>query len=452
MNTAKVKSQSRYSLQKTRWLFLSLCFYLISQSYSIPIRAVGPSWALWPCLSDLAIALLVLTFLMSFQHTSPLPKPAKPIFLILLLIIYGSTLSYLWYLNWADDDAPGRVWGIYQIFRLIQFISIFFIAVKIPLTVKRISTLNQIVGIVFLFVCIGVFLTYSGIVPLSAVTAHLPEEGPWPEYAAWGNSGGGRGVGFVGYNYAYTAVQVILLIVLKLCLSNPQRQGFYNSMLVFVSVVACLLSSSRSGFAGVLLFASVYWLGSPKPLSKSFISLVLLAVVITFISTELFNPNPVGFSLYSQDSVLERQSTLLSSADSDRLSGRDEIWKQRIDFLNEDFIRWIVGTGFGSALDSGNFAHMLPLQIVLETGIIGLTLFVILFYKILRYFYLHEIGIKPFFLGTAVLLFTSASQETFYPMPALTHFLGFYLCVLAISFRKCSDKALYYEFPSKVME
>jgi O-antigen ligase len=425
-------------IQNTRWLFLALCFYLISQGYTIPILAVGPTWALWPCISDLAIVLLLLVFLISFRHTSPLLKPAKSIFSILLLIIYGSIFSYLCYLPSADENAPGKVWGIYQIFRLIQFTVVFFIAAKTPLTEKRISILTQVVGVVFLFVCLGVFLTYLGIVPLSSVTAHLPLDGPWPEYAAFAGSGVGRGLGFVGYNYAYTAVQIILLIALKLGLSDYQKKGFYNSGLVLLSLVSCFLSSSRSGLLAMLLYSIVYWLSMPKSLSKSSISLVMF-VVIVMISI-LFIGNYINFNVAGQDSTIERQANLFSSSNSAQLSesGRNDIWEQRVEFLNKDFIKWIVGSGFGSALDSGNFAHMLPLQIVLETGLIGLIIFIILFYKILSYFYLREGGIKPIFLGTVILLFTSSSQETFYPMPAFQHFIGFYLCALSICFQKHS--------------
>lgn len=435
--TTTVEGNS-FQIQNTRWLFLALCFYLISQGYTIPILPVGPTWALWPCLSDFAIALLMLTFLISFRHTSPLPKPAKSIFLILLLIIYGSIFSHLCYLTLAPENAPGKVWGIYQIFRLIQFVGVFLIAAKIPLTKQRISILTQIVGIVFLFVCLGVFLTYSGIVPLSSVTAHLPLDGPWPEYAAFAGSDVGRGLGFVGYNYAYTAVQIILLLALKLCLSDYQKHEFYNSGLVLLAVVSCFLSSSRSGLIAMLLYSIIYWLKMPKSLSKSSITLVMTVVIILL--SILLLGNHINFDSASRDSTIERQANLFSSSNSEQLgeSGRNDIWEQRVEFLNKDFIKWIVGSGFGSALDSGNFAHMLPLQIVIETGFVGLLIFILLFYKILRYFYLHEVGIKPIFLGTVILLFTSASQETFYPMPAFQHFLGFYLCALAISFQKYS--------------
>lgn len=421
-------------VQHTEWLFLALCCYLLSQSFTIPILPIGPSWALWPCLSDFAIALLIITFLINIWQTPPLSKPAKTIFLILFLVLYGSILSYLSYLASANDTGQGRVFGIFQIYRLVQFITVFFITAKIPLTPKRIAVLNRIMEIVAIFICLGIFLTYSTIVPLSAVTAHLPQVGPWPEYAAWGNSGEGRGVGFISYNYAYTAVQVLLSITLKLCLSNSQKQEFRNSILVLLSTFSCFISSSRSGLAGMIFLAIIYWQKNSKSFLKAIIFLLITTlIVLLFIKLLGFN---IDFGLASQNSIFERQVTLLDARNSNNLSGRDEIWKERVEFLNESPLRWIVGTGFGSALDSGNFAHMLPLHIIIETGLIGLCAFTFLFWKILHYFYIYEVRSKPFFWGTIALLFTSTSQETFYPSPAFTHFIGFYLCALAIAFQR----------------
>jgi hypothetical protein len=37
-------------------LFVLICAFLISQSYLVPLAVVGPSWAVWPDLSDLVIA------------------------------------------------------------------------------------------------------------------------------------------------------------------------------------------------------------------------------------------------------------------------------------------------------------------------------------------------------------------------------------------------------------
>ena len=79
---------------------------------------------------------------------------------------------------------------------------------------------------------------------------------------------------------------------------------------------------------------------------------------------------------------------------------------------------------------------MLPLHIILETGIVGLLMFFLLFSNILKCLYQNESGTKPVFWVTVCLLIGSISQETFYPVAALGHFLGFYLSSVAIVLRK----------------
>jgi hypothetical protein len=107
--------------------------------------------------------------------------------------------------------------------------------------------------------------------------------------------------------------------------------------------------------------------------------------------------------------------------------------------LNQKPIRWVLGTGFGTAVDADPVlhqdAHMLPLQIIIETGVIGLIVATYLFSTILRYLYVSEVGFKPLFWATVALLIGSLTQETFYPVPALGHFIGFYLCSVAIALR-----------------
>lgn len=41
---------------RTRILFVGLCAYILSQGFTIPILPVGPSWAIWPLLSDAVLA------------------------------------------------------------------------------------------------------------------------------------------------------------------------------------------------------------------------------------------------------------------------------------------------------------------------------------------------------------------------------------------------------------
>jgi len=420
------------TLKRTKWLFFALCCYLLSQSFTIPIFAIGPSWAIWPTLSDLATGLLVLTFLLNISHTPVQSKANRNIFYILILICLGCILSVAWNFTWQTNESTREsIFGVFQIYRLVEFICIFWITARIPLTPERINLLKQIVETVLIFVCAGVVLTYFSILPLSALTAHLPYSfdiaGPWASYAHAGRlESGEKGWGTIGYNHAYVAAQVLMLVSLRIHLALEQKNVFSNTTFLLISIVACFLSGSRAGLAGMLVFAIVYWRQQPKYAFIGFTT-AILAMLVAFI---------VGLQTVNfEDSIIERQKTLFEANKAENLSGRDEIWIQRVNFLDKEPVRWLTGTGFGSAITFDQNAHMLCLQIILETGLVGLAIFVFLFYKILHFLYLYEPGVKPIFWVTIALLVTSATQETFYPVPALGHFIGFYLCSIAIALR-----------------
>lgn len=429
----KPAGASSLSLRRTRWLFFSLCCYLLSQGFTIPILAIGPSWAMWPTISDFAAGLLVLTFLLNSRHTPAASRAKSTIFFILIIICFGSMLSFTWNLTWVTaEDAKGGSFGIYEIYRLVQFTCIFWVTARIPLTPERINVLRRIIEVVLIFACAGIVVTYFSIFPPSVLVAHLPQNpyiaGPWNRYVSY--EGLEKiGWGTIGYNHGYVAAQVFMLIILKIHL-GLSKKVFSDNIFLFMSIFACFLSESRTGLLTIILFAITCWSKKPK-----YAVLAAMVALIAGVTTLIIKPD-TGDSTSAEASTFERQETLLAAGNTENLSGRDEIWMDRISFLDEEPMRWFVGSGFGSAIDSGTNAHMLPLQIVLETGLVGLLIFVVLFYKILDYLYKYETGLKPIFWGTVALLVSSLTQETFYPVPSMVHFTGFYLCSLAIALQQ----------------
>jgi O-antigen ligase len=310
------------------------------------------------------------------------------------------------------------------------------VTAHIPLTPERINVLRRIIEAVLIFVCAGIILTYFSIVPLSALTAHLPKSpdiaGPWSNYAYLAGFGG-MGWGTIGYNHAYVAAQVIMLVSLKIHLILNQKL-FFDNMLLFVSIIACFLSESRAGLATILIFAMICWFQKP-------IYAVIAAVVAVVIGT-----TAIAFASKLRDltsvegSTIEHQATLLEANNAENLNGRAEIWIDRLALLDKEPMLWFLGSGFGSAVDSGANAHMLYLHIILETGLFGLLIFVLLFSRILYYLYIYELRVKPIFWVTVAFLVSSLTQETFYPVPAFGHFIGLYLCSLAIALQSCGYK------------
>lgn len=426
-------------LRRTKWLFIALCCYLLSQSFAIPIIPIGPSWALWPNLSDFATGILLLTYLKVFRQISPASSTNKRIFLILIFAFAGSILSYLFYLaNLTEKDAPGINMGIYQIYRFVQFIIIFWVTAHVPLTLERRSTLRNIAVAVLLFVSLGILLTYFSILPLPLLTLHLPQDpdiaGVWSRYEFIGKLGG-QGWGTTGYDHSHVAVNIIMLLALSIHLGLSKKLLF-DSILILLSILACLFTESRSGLASILLFAIMYWLQRPKYAVK----IIILTFFIILVTLVIIPDRSLLTVSSSEGSILERQGTLLDPNNKDNLSGRDEIWQERTDFLDEEPKRWIFGSGFGSVTDSGKKAHLLFLQIILETGLIGLFIFWLLFAHILRYLYQYETGVKAIFFATIAFLASSLSQDTLYFTPAFIHFTGFYLYGVAIALQSYNNQ------------
>lgn len=418
----------KVKLKHTRRLFIALCFYLLSQGFTIPILAVG-HWAVWLSFTDVAIGLLVITFLLSFRYTTTASIANQDIFRVLVFFFLGCVVSYLFYVDDVNKGAMGTLSGLYQIYRLFQFICVFWIVAQIPLPRERINVLNHVVEIVLIFACISVLLTYTAIIPLATWTAHLPpSEGPWRFYESMGRFGG-VGYGAISYNHAYTASQILMLVGLKFHLGLEQRKLTRENVLLLASIAACFLSESRAGLAAILLFAVVYWF--QEPIYALLVSMMVGAAAVIAPLLRLTEIDLVS----AEGSILERQKTLLAANDTDNLSGRDEIWMAHFATLEEKPVRWIVGRGFGSSLDLGDNAHMLLLQIVSEVGLIGLLVFGFLFWKILRNLYQSELKGKPVFWVTIALLFSSFTQETLYPVISQGHFMGFYLCSVAIVLR-----------------
>lgn len=422
-------------IKNTKWLFFALCFYLISQSFTIPLIPIG-SWVTWINLPDLATYSLMLTYLISFTQVKFLLSRAnKHLFILLIIVLLASIFSYLCYLsNLIDRDSPGIRLGIYQLYRLFQFVCIFRITAQIPLTKKRLDILGKIINAVLIFVCLSIIFTFTGIIPLEIMTAHLPQDpgtaGPWSRFASPNFTGSGWGS--IGYNHAYVAAHVTMLLSLRLHL-GISKQVVLNFCLLLLSTLACFFSGSRAGLFSMLFFAGIYILKKPAYLGIAIPIIMILIFSLGFISTL-----PITEYQDTNTTIIERQATLLEASNSENLSGRDTIWLEQLEFLNNNPIAWILGRGFGGAWDdggSGGNAHMLVLNIVVETGIIGLIIFLGLFHKILDFLYKQEQKEKAIFLVTIALLIGSSTQETFYPVPALGHFLGFYLCSVAIALR-----------------
>jgi hypothetical protein len=431
---------SEARLDGTRWPFIALCCFLGSQAYTIPILPVGP-WALWPRLSDFAAALLIVTTLLSRRHLVP-PSPDHRRILGRGAVLYWfCALSYAVYLfTIGGEQTAGVLNGAFQLYALAWFFGVFVAASYLPLSPARLAVLRRVVDVALVIVVSGVILTGLDLVSLPSIAPHLPrgpeEAGPWYRYgvelAEVGENRGGWGT--IGYNHAYVAAQILMLLCLRLNLET-RPSSMYGSLILAVALLAVFMTHSRAGLAGALLFAAIYWVRNPR---QALITLYV-ALALGLAGLVLLQPWRVAETLLQPTlvSTIERQETLADPTDPENLSGRLEIWQQRIARLDAQPLQWLSGAGFGAALDDGGSnAHMLYLHIVSELGALGLALYLSLFASIFGALRRLDVAGRPLLWGTVVLLFASLTQETFYPVPSQGYFLGFYLCAVAIALRR----------------
>ena len=239
--------------------------------------------------------------------------------------------------GWRKPDC-GRIGtrtgfqtGAFQLFRLVQFATLFWLVCQIPLTRSRTHTLLILSRWVLVVVSVLIIATFSGIIAQSRMVGHLSAgavaAGPWQQFLSTYQA---QGLGAVGYNHAYVAAQVTVL--LGLCLLLSQRQSLTPDLtLIALSTVAVTLTGSRAGLLAHLLFVVAYlaWRSLPSILVGGIVVIVLLVGLGAFnpqLPSSGASQNP---SSEAQESlpILQRQRTAFNFEDKENLSGRDSIWK-----------------------------------------------------------------------------------------------------------------------------
>jgi hypothetical protein len=422
----------------SQWAFYSLCFYVLAQGYLIPLLRMGPSWGIWPSLPDVAVLVMVLAWLNTPRRLLHVPPTGQPILRTLVKLLLGAAVSYLVVTRLFVElglRQPGLLaekgvqHGLFQVYKLAQFVFVFWVALRIPMTAGRLRVLRQIAIAVLLWICTTSVLNYLEIVPVSQWAGQIPADlavaGPWGKYNAFGAEYvSTRGCSVIGWNHGYTSAQILLLVGLAL-VSSPGPLGTLDMVLGGLAALACFCTTSRAGLLSIILYLGVVSFRNRHNLLRLGIALALVCGLMAALD--------MGGKQILQPWLVERQAALLRLDRPENLSGRSEMWTDRVAFVLADPRRLILGEGFGSAVERDLWAHNNYLHVVLETGLIGLVAFVAFFWRISRTLYLVEAGPKPLFWATMCFLVASFSEELLYPIVTFGHFIGFYLCCLAIA-------------------
>ena len=416
--------RQRRAIKKTGPLFFFTCLYLLSQSFMIPIAAVGPSWALWPSLADIGLVPVVLVALGGYRSKRAMNRYHRLGVALVIALVCVASLGLLH--TWVSHSGrESLLYGAYFLRRFVEFAILFWAISQMVWTPERISRLRIIIDLVLVITCVGVLLTFFGLIPLGSLVAHLPltrdAAGPWMAYPLKEKfPDDGRGIGFVGYNHAYAGVQILALTAFRFAIV-PMRVSLWSGVVLLTAVVASFVTESRAGFAALIFFLSTQFVRSPK--------LLVATLPVALVCVALF-----GESRTPVSATLERQQTTLAATEGDNLSGRGGIWKSYATFMMEHPSTFLVGAGLGASypITPNRSCHMTPLQYLFELGILGFLVYGGIVSFLMTTLIRFERGTKPVLCALIGLQIASFTMETFYPIPYLAHFLG--LCAIVVGF------------------
>lgn len=395
------------------------------QCFGLPLLGVGP-WALWPALADV---LFWVALLCAALYRCPVQPYLRPVWGALLIVGALSVCSFLLLLVMRDGHlGVAGPFGVFQVFKLVQLLGVFWMAGRLSLGRDVLRSWEGAARVGFLVMVVTIIWTYFSPAIPQFFGDVLPRgrgaSGPWESYYLHNE----RGLGTLGYNHAYVAAMVLLQGAFLMML-RPARN---HTWILLGIVVACFLSGARAGLVGAVLFVLLEGLRTPL---RSTLTVLAVGVAGLFAMPYLHA---------DLNTLIARQATILDAGDTGNLAGRGEIWQMYLSGLSSDPFRLLLGSGMGSAVaNNGSNAHMLVLQVLYETGVVGLTVMGLLFWLLFRQLGQLKTGRSGIAMNLLVGLWaTSFAAETLYPNSAFGSFLPMLALVLVVALTPAHSETL----------
>ena len=216
------------------------------------------------------------------------------------------------------------VWfGGAQLYRVAQALVVYRCAAALSIDPMRIWIMKRLSLAVFVLICASVQATYSGLVTTTMLSQHLPADqataGAWAGYVV----GMREGLGSVGYNHGYTAIEVL---VAGACASIfiEVRPSFRASCWCWCSRAVWSLGAVQDSWLHYSL-RSLYGVFGCRHSS---------CLRAAYLPSRRLSLNIAGSAEYFQPASA-RQETATNSLDEDGFSGRTQIWTEKIQYLTQ---------------------------------------------------------------------------------------------------------------------
>ena len=411
-----------YNLIPKQAPLLAGSIYLACHAYTIPLFEAGPSWVIWPKLDDFATILLALTVWV-FSPRTHLTSHWRAFERSLLWANLFTFASFIFLVVLGGGGEREVNTGLFQSLRVAQYSIVFVCFVRIGQGARFVRPMLRVVLAVWAFIFVVSLSCFLGWLRPVTLASHLL--GDPASAGAWGKllfAPAGLLQGPLGYSNTYMGCQMTLLGVLLAF--GRRRSTVMRSIVLLLTFIVVFLSGARAALVGFLCASALAALTA-----KWRILLIVGATLGLPLLYAVAPPRWVDLA----DSTVRRQEGLTTIGQESSFAERVVIWGDKLYYIKENPSVLILGLGWGRMGETGANAHMLPLQILMETGVIGLAFFFFLMRSLLRALWNSgEIG-QSLALATLGLLVTSAAQEVFYPIPSMGSFLGVFLALCGLA-------------------
>lgn len=163
------------------------------------------------------------------------------------------------------------------------------------------------------------------------------------------------------------AFYISIFIILSFIKIKYENNKIIKSILMFIAFIALFLTAKRSFLIFSLMLFGIYYLFKEEKHKVTKITKFLGMIIICFIGFEIIKKIGVA------DLMIDKTQNL--KAHSDLTNGRSILWIKTI----EMFWKYPI---FGCGIDTislliGEYTHNMYIQLLAETGIIGITLFIV---------------------------------------------------------------------------
>jgi hypothetical protein len=378
---------------------------------------------IWPRLDDFATILLALAILV-FRPINSLPSHWRAFERLLLWANVLTFVSYVFRIVLAGGGEHEVYTGLFQSLRVAQYTIVFVCFIRIGGGARSPRLMLGVVSGVWGFIFAVALANFLGWLPPTALAPHLLDE--LSSAGAWGKLvfvPHGVLQGPLGYSNIYMACQMTLLGVLLAF--GTRRSAVTRWVVLLLTFLIVFVSGSRSGLVGFLCALAL------AVVAAKWRSWLIVGTALTLLL--VLAASSSGWVEFA-DSTVRRQGGLMRVGEVSSYTERVAIWQDKLSYMKENPSVLLLGLGWGGILVAGpSNAHMLPLQILMETGIFGLLFFFFLFRALLRALWKSGIMGRSLAVATSGLLVASLAQEVFYPIPSMGSFLGVYLALCALA-------------------